>query len=192
MEEWIIKDEGTWVLAEGFVQFLSKVLQDPAIPSEARVSLMKLLAYGTGQDDCVLILHMDRKDHVLMSYAQQIDRLPILEQEAVALFFANLFENNSSAEWTLYISAIMHNLGTKEVFDDVCSELAMAILQFFQGKPPEEHVFRCMKALNKFCTIAHRDVPQLVKMIGPEPNKFSGMSARIDTFIDSLNERLAT
>jgi len=228
MEDWIIKDEGTWVLAEGFVQFLSKVLQDPAIPSEARVSLMKLLAYGTGQDDCVLILHMDRKDHVLMSYAQQIDRLPIFEQEAVALFFANLFENNSSAEWTLYISewssgnssmeqsnirvttkvavnallgdtptlqeygsAIMHNLGTKEVFDDVCSELAMAILQFFQGKPPEEQVFRCMKALNKFCTIAHRDVPQLVKMIGPEPSKFGGMSPRIDEFIESINAKLA-
>jgi len=90
----------------------------------------------------------------------------------------------------------MHNLATKEVkaavFDDVCSELAMAILQFFQGKPPEEQVFRCMKALNKFCTIAHRDVPQLVKMIGPEPSKFSGMSARIDTFIESLNARLAT
>merc|ERR1711874_747682 len=30
----------------------------------------------------------------------------------------------------------MSNLATKEVFDDVCSELAMAILQFFQGKPP--------------------------------------------------------
>ena len=73
----------------------------------------------------------------------------------------------------------------------MCSELAMAILQFFQGKPPEEHVFRCMKALNKFCTIAHRDVPQLVKMIGPEPNKFSGMSARIDEFVQSLNTKLA-
>ena len=31
-----------------------------------------------------------------------------------------------------------------------------------------------------------------VKMIGPEPSKFSGMSARIDTFIESLNARLAT
>lgn len=28
---------------------------------------------------------------------------------------------------------LMANLGDKEVFDDVCSELAMAILQFFQG-----------------------------------------------------------
>ena len=90
MEDWIIKDEGTWVLAEGFVQFLQKVLTDPDIPSEARIALMKLLAYGTGQDDCVLILHMDRKDHVLMSYAQQIDRLPILEQEAMALFVTRI------------------------------------------------------------------------------------------------------
>ena len=27
----------------------------------------------------------------------------------------------------------------------------MAILQFFSGKPPEEQVYRCMKALAKFC-----------------------------------------
>lgn len=226
MEDWIIKNEGTWVLAEGFVSFLAKVLTEQSMPSEGRIALMRLLAYGTGMDDCVLILHMDRKDHILMNYAQQIDRLPILEQEAVALFFANLFEHNSSAEWCLYISewgqgnmgasnirittkvavhallgdtptlvdygsALMHNLGTREVFDDVCSELAMAILQFFQGKPPEEQVFRCLKAMNKFCTIAHRDVPQLVKMIGPEPSKFAGMSARCDEFIEILSAKLA-
>ena len=171
MEDWIIKNEGTWVLAEGFVSFLGKVLTDPAMPSEARVALLRLLAYGTGNDDIVLILHMDRKDHILMNYAQQCDRLPIREQEALALLvwnfsgklaffpgkilefffqFANLFEHNSSAEWCLYISewasgnwdlsnirvttkvavnallgdtptlvdygsAIMHNLGTREV-----------------------------------------------------------------------------
>ena len=44
------------------------------------------MSYGAGMDDCVLILHMDRKDHIFMNYAQQIDRLPIFEQEAVALF----------------------------------------------------------------------------------------------------------
>ena len=86
MEDWIIKNEGTWVLAEGFINFIAKVLTDKSMPSEGRIALLKLLAYGTGMDDCVLILHMDRKDHVLMNYAQQIDRLPILEQEAVALF----------------------------------------------------------------------------------------------------------
>ena len=33
----------------------------------------------------MLILHMDRKDHLLMNYAQQFDRLPIGEQENLAL-----------------------------------------------------------------------------------------------------------
>merc|ERR1712130_1052016 len=89
-----------------------------------------------------------------------------------------------------YGTALMANLATKEVFDDVCSELAMAILQFFQGKPPEEQVFRCMKALGKFCSIGSREVPQLVKMIGPEPSKFSGMSPRVDEAIEPLMARL--
>lgn len=227
MEDWIIKGEGTWVLAEGFNAFLGRILHDKALPSEARVAMLRLFAYGCEQDDIVLILHMDRKDHLVMNYAQEFDRMPIKEQEAVALFFANLFENNSSSEWLLYISewshkgvdlsnirvttkvavnallgdtaalreygtAIMHNLGTKEVFDDVCTELAMAIMEFFQGKPNEDQVFRCLKALNKFCTIAHREVPQLVKMIGPDPAKFSGMSPRVDELIGAINARLAT
>ena len=79
-----------------------------------------------------------------------------------------------------------------QVFDDVCTELAMAIMEFFQGKPNEDQVFRCLKALNKFCTIAHREVPQLVKMIGPDPAKFSGMSPRVDELIGAINARLAT
>ena len=88
----------------------------------------------------------------------------------------------------------------------------MAILQFFQGKPSEEKVFRCMKALVKFCHLSKREVPQLVKMIGnyiffkyffstftavclhyvlffvtgPEPSKFSGMSTRVDELIEKV------
>jgi hypothetical protein len=34
----------------------------------------------------------------------------------------------------------MLRVGCFQVFDDVCTELAMAILQFWQGKPPEEQV----------------------------------------------------
>ncbi|XP_040568962.1 uncharacterized protein [Lepeophtheirus salmonis] len=227
MEDWIIKNEGTWVLAEGFNAFLGRVLHDKNLPSDGRVALLRLMAYGASQDDIVLLLHMDRKDHLVMNYAQEFDRLPIKEQETIALMFANLFETNSASEWLLYISewdlgsqalsnirvttkvavnallgdtpalqnygaAIMHNLGTKEVFDDVCSELAMAILQYFNGSPSEENIFRCMKGLSKFCAIAHREVPQLVKMIGPEPSKFNGMSARIDELISQINVRLAS
>ena len=47
----------------------------------------------------------------------------------------------------------MYNLGTKEVktvvFDDVAPELAMAILQFFNNNPNEEHIFRTISALSK-------------------------------------------
>jgi hypothetical protein len=37
-----------------------------------------------------------------------------------------------------------------------------------------------MKALARFCTISSREVPQLVKMIGPDPAKFAGLSPRVD------------
>ena len=57
------------------------------------------MSYGAGMDDCVLILHMDRKDHIFMNYAQQIDRLPIFEQEAVALFVS---------KGTLFPESMMH------------------------------------------------------------------------------------
>jgi len=229
MEDWLVKKEGTWVLAESFNNFLGRCFNDESWPSESRIAMLRLLAYGAGEDDIVLILHMDRKDHLVMNYAQKFDRLPIKEQESLALMFCNLFETGSASEWLLYISewngpggglplsnirvttkvavnsllgdtptlveygtALMSNLATKEVFDDVCSELAMAILQFFQNKPQEEHVYRCMKALRKFCTIGGRDVPQLVKMIGPDPAKFSGMSQRIDEELEPLSAKLAS
>ena len=54
-------------------------------PSDARVAMMRLLAYGAKEDDIVLILHMDRKDHSVMNYAQQFDRLPLKEMENLAL-----------------------------------------------------------------------------------------------------------
>lgn len=43
-----------------------------------------------------------------------------------------------------------------------------------------------MKALVKFCNLSRREVPQLVKMIGPEPSKFSGMSSRVDELIEKV------
>lgn len=49
MEDWIIKNEGTWVLAEGFNGFLGRVLHDKALPSEGRVAMLRLLAFGAAQ-----------------------------------------------------------------------------------------------------------------------------------------------
>ena len=78
-----------------------------------------------------------------------------------------------------------------KVFDDVYTELTMAILQFFQGKPSEEKVFRCLRALDRFCCLSRRDVPQLVKMIGPEPSKFTGMSSRVEELIGRINAHIS-
>ena len=71
--------------------FLGRILHDKAVPSETRIAMLKLLAFGAGQDEIVLILHSDRKDHLVMNYAQEFDRLPILEQEATALFVRNKY-----------------------------------------------------------------------------------------------------
>ena len=57
-----------------------------SVPSEGRVAMLRLLAFGASNDDIVLILHSDRKDHLVMNYAQTIDKMPIKEQEACALF----------------------------------------------------------------------------------------------------------
>ncbi|CAD1473051.1 unnamed protein product [Heterotrigona itama] len=60
----------------------------------------------------------------------------------------------------------------------------MALLQYFNGSPAEEQLYACMKSLARFTQISGQDVPQLIQMIGPEPNKFRGTSERIDEQID--------
>ena len=92
-----------------------RILHDKAVPSDTRVAMLRLLAFGAGQDDIVLILHSDRKDHLVMNYAQEFDRLPILEQEAVALFVSikdglDIFKVNILEKRFSYISLTVLNL----------------------------------------------------------------------------------
>ena len=58
-------------------------------------------------------------------------------------------------------TALLYNIATKEVktvvFDDVAVEFAMAILQFFNNKPNEEHLFRTIKALTRFMQVRNND-----------------------------------
>lgn len=76
------------------------------------------------------------------------------------------------------------------MFDDVAVELTMALLQYFNGSPAEEQLYACMKSLARFTQISGQEVPQLIQMIGPEPNKFRGTSQRIDEQIDQVNKKL--
>ncbi|XP_074036198.1 uncharacterized protein isoform X2 [Leptinotarsa decemlineata] len=229
LHQYMIGDEGSWALSDGFLDFVGRLLNDKQLSLEVRVRTMNILAMAALKDDVILVLHQDRKDHVLMNYAFEIDRLSPEEQEAIALFMTNMFENLSSSEWLLYISewtynnqqtsnirvttkvavhcllsdmpslqergsAIIHNLACKEVktvvFDDVAVELTMALLQYFNSKPQEEQLFRCMKALAKFVQVSSQEVPQLIQMIGPDPKSFRGTSERIDNLIDQISTKV--
>ncbi|XP_043499781.1 uncharacterized protein LOC122522620 isoform X2 [Polistes fuscatus] len=225
LRQYVLENEGSWALGDYFLNFVGRILYDKSLTTEARVKLLNVLSVAALKDDVILLLHQDRKEHILMNYAFDIDRHPPEEQLPLAEFLANMFENLSSSEWLLYISewqhhnqsisnirvttkvavhsllsnsfelqtrgaAIIHNLACKEVFDDVAVELTMALLQYFNGSPAEEQLYACMKSLARFTQISGQDVPQLIQMIGPEPNKFRGTSERVDELIDQVNKKL--
>ncbi|XP_011861408.1 PREDICTED: uncharacterized protein LOC105558384 isoform X2 [Vollenhovia emeryi] len=233
LRQYVLEDEGSWALGDNFLNFVGRVLYDKSLDSDVRVKLLNVLSVAALKDDVILLLHQDRREHIIMTYAFDIDRHPPEEQLALAQFLANMFENLSSSEWLLYISewqhqdqnvsnnisnirvttkvavhsllsnsedlqirgaAIIHNLACKEVktvvFDDVAVELTMALLQYFNGSPAEEQLYTCMKSLARFTHISGQEVPQLIQMIGPEPNKFKGTSQRIDEQIEQVNKKL--
>uniref|UniRef100_A0A6A7FMY0 Pollen-specific leucine-rich repeat extensin-like protein 2 isoform X1 n=1 Tax=Hirondellea gigas TaxID=1518452 RepID=A0A6A7FMY0_9CRUS len=233
MEElrtYVVEDDGAWTLGDGFGDLFARIFNDTNIPDPARLHLIRILAVAALKDDVILLLHQDRKDHTIMNFANKIEHVSPDLQEAIALFFCNMFEHLSPSEWLLYISewtpegampisnirvttkvavnallhsnpkvqeygtALMYNLGTKEVktvvFDDVAPELAMAILQYFSTKPKEELMWRTVTALCRFC-YASPEVPSLIKMIGPEPNTFKGVSERIDVVIEEIDAKLS-
>ncbi|XP_032686329.1 uncharacterized protein LOC116851224 isoform X2 [Odontomachus brunneus] len=226
---YVLENEGSWALGDNFLNFVGRILYDKSLDSDARIKLLNVLSVAALKDDVILLLHQDRREHIIMNYAFDIDRHSQEEQLSLAQFLANMFENLSSSEWLLYISewqhqnqnisnirvttkvavhsllsnsedlqirgaAIIHNLACKEVktvvFDDVAVELTMALLQYFNGSPAEEQLYACMKSLARFTQISGQEVPQLIQMIGPEPNKFRGTSQRIDEQIDQVNKKL--
>lgn len=87
LKQYVIDDEGSWALGDNFLLFIGKWLNDDQ-PSndQLRVHLLNVLAAAALKDDVILLMHQDRRDHVIMNYAHNIDRLPMSEQEALALF----------------------------------------------------------------------------------------------------------
>ena len=85
--------------------------------------MMRLLAYGAKEDDIVLILHMDRKDHSVMNYAQQFDRLPLKEMENLALLVIPPFEISKCTIIALFGIQMINEIDK----NDVCSRCVSAI-----------------------------------------------------------------
>lgn len=86
LHQYLIQGEGSWALGEGFLLFVGRILEDKNLQVEARVHLLRTLAAAALNDDIILLLHQDRREHILMNYAQDIDRKSPEEQEGIALF----------------------------------------------------------------------------------------------------------
>uniref|UniRef100_A0A0K8WII7 Uncharacterized protein n=1 Tax=Bactrocera latifrons TaxID=174628 RepID=A0A0K8WII7_BACLA len=104
LHQYLIEDEGSWVLGDNFLVFVQRVLREDNFSPDTRVHLIRTLAYAALKDDVIIILHQDRRDHSLMNYAQDIEKHTPEEQQAWAMFMCNLFENVGPSEWLLYIS----------------------------------------------------------------------------------------
>ena len=50
----------------------------------------------------------------------------------------------------------------------------------------------CLVALSRFMAISYNDVPALVKMLGPDLNKFKGLSERVDKIVEEISLKLST
>ncbi|XP_015929136.1 uncharacterized protein [Parasteatoda tepidariorum] len=87
--------------------------------------------------------------------------------------------------------ALVYNLALKkELFDDIATELAMAVLQFLQEQVPEELLFQSLTALLRFMFISYNEIPALMKMLGPDVDAFRGASKRIDPIIEEIQMKL--
>jgi len=104
LRTYVVEDDGAWALGEDFGDLFTRILHDPALPPSAPHRLTRLLAAAALKDDVILLLHQDRKHHTIMNFANRVEKLGPETQEALALFFCNMFEHPSPSEWLLYIS----------------------------------------------------------------------------------------
>ncbi|KAG8195138.1 hypothetical protein JTE90_023315 [Oedothorax gibbosus] len=87
--------------------------------------------------------------------------------------------------------ALVYNLALKkELFDDIATELAMAVMQFLQSPPSEELMNQSLTALLRFMIISYNEIPALMKMLGPDVDAFKGTSARIDALVEQIQMKL--
>lgn len=86
LRQYMLEDEGSWALGDGFLNFLGRLLHDKSLTPDIRVRTLNVLAAAALKDDIILLLHQDRREHILMNYAFDIDRCSPEEQQAMALF----------------------------------------------------------------------------------------------------------
>ncbi|XP_027203361.2 uncharacterized protein LOC113797216 isoform X1 [Dermatophagoides pteronyssinus] len=86
---------------------------------------------------------------------------------------------------------LIYNLSLKEVFEDVSIELATAVLQYMHSDLPDDQALLCLTAITRFIEISPTDVPALIKMLGPDLNKYKGKNEKMDKLLAMIDEKVA-
>ncbi|KAL6261941.1 hypothetical protein P5V15_007024 [Pogonomyrmex californicus] len=185
LRQYVLENEGSWALGDNFV-----LLYDKSLGSDVRVKLLNVLSVAALKDDLAnmfenlssseWLLYISEWQHQDQNISSNINNIRMTIKVAVHSLLSN------SEDLQIRGVAIIHNLVCKEVkslysvtvvFDDVAVELTMALPQYFNGTSAKEQLYTCMKSLAH--TSATKRRPQLIQMIGPEPNKFRETSQRI-------------
>ncbi|KAH9501898.1 uncharacterized protein LOC124497125 isoform X2 [Dermatophagoides farinae] len=86
---------------------------------------------------------------------------------------------------------LIYNLSLKEVFEDVSIELATAVLQYMHSDLPDDQALLSLTAITRFIEISPTDVPALIKMLGPDLNKYKGKNEKMDKLLAMIDEKVA-
>lgn len=86
LHQYLLLGDGCWALSDIFLIFVGRILNDQQVSTEARVHLLRALAFAALKDDIILLLHQDRRDHVIMNYLLDVEKIKPEEQQAITLF----------------------------------------------------------------------------------------------------------
>ncbi|XP_070381748.1 uncharacterized protein [Dermacentor albipictus] len=125
--DFVATGDNAWELGPELLDLLEKLLTSRDVTCAARLSLLRMLQAAALADDVVLLLHQDRRKHVVMNHVNRIAQLSPQEQDEVLKLLCNLCSHDASCEWLLYITEWRDNS------DRVCSNAKATVRAVVHG-----------------------------------------------------------
>lgn len=88
-------------------------------------------------------------------------------------------------------AALVFNLTTREMFDDLAEQLTEAIAQFLKGDLSEEQVYRALAALHRLLRLSYNEVSAKVQSISPYLQKLAGSSERVKNLVTQISSKVS-
>lgn len=106
LQDYVTGKSGSWSVGDEHLTMLAGFLANKDNRYAPNVPLLTLQILRTSalNDDFVLILHQDRKEHRIMSYINLMEQLTLAEQEETVKLLCNMCGMPGSFDWLMYIS----------------------------------------------------------------------------------------